>query len=43
MGWFKIQKLKYVENRTLFFHEIKKFLTRASDDTFYRFLAFIVF
>ena len=26
MGWLKIQKLEYLENATLFFYEIKKFL-----------------
>ena len=34
MGWLKIQKLKYFENGTLLFFEIKKSLTCASDDTF---------
>ena len=34
MGWLKMQKLEYLENGTSFFHEIKKFLTCASDDTF---------
>ena len=33
MEWLKIQKLKYLENRT-FFYEIKKFLTCASDNAF---------
>ena len=35
MGWLKIQKLEYLENGTLFFYEIKKFLICASDDTFW--------
>ena len=33
-GWLKIQKLEYLGNRTQHFHEIKKFLTCASDDIF---------
>ena len=36
----KIQKLKYLENRTLFFYNIKKFLLCASDDTFWDFSLF---
>ena len=36
MGWLKIQKLEYLENRTELFHEIKKYLT--SDDTFLEFI-----
>ena len=31
MGWLKIQKLEYLENGTLFFCEIKKFLISVSD------------
>ena len=27
MGWLKIQKLEYLENRTELFYELKKFLT----------------
>ena len=34
MGWLKIQKLEYLENRTYLFYEIKRFLTCVSDDTF---------
>ena len=34
MGWLKIQKLDYLENRTLFFYEIKRFLISALDGTF---------
>ena len=34
IGWFKIQKLEYLENGTEFFYEIKKFLICASDETF---------
>ena len=30
----KIQKLEYLENRTYFFYEIKKFLMCALDGTF---------
>ena len=30
----KTQKLEYLENGTQLFHEIKKFLTCASDGTF---------
>ena len=33
-GMVKIQKLAYLEKRTQFFYEIKKFLIYASDDTF---------
>ena len=33
MEWLKIQKLEYLENGTKIFYEIKKFLTRASDDS----------
>ena len=34
MEWLKIQKLEYSENGAKHFHEIKKFLTCASNDTF---------
>ena len=39
MGWLKIQKLEYLENGTIFY-EIKKFLTCASDDTFWEVIVF---
>ena len=47
-GWLKIQKFEYLENGTLLFYKIKKFLTCASDDTFwvlrsYRFVAKLTF
>ena len=32
MGWLKIQKLAYLENGTLLFYEIKKYLTCALYD-----------
>ena len=35
MGWLKIQKLEYLQSETYLFHEIKKFLTSASDNTFW--------
>ena len=35
MGWLKIQKLEYLENGTLHFQKIKKFLTCATDDRSY--------
>ena len=34
-GMIKIQKLNYLENGTHYLYEIKKFLTCASDDTFW--------
>ena len=42
MGWLKIQKLDYLGNRTWFIYEIKKFLTCASDDTFWEVIVFLV-
>ena len=33
MGWLKMQKLEYPQNRTKLFYEIEKFLTCASNDT----------
>ena len=42
MGWLKIQKLNYLENGTELFHEMQKFLTHASYDT-YCFLAEVTF
>ena len=47
-GWLKIQKFEYLENGTLLFYKIKKFLTCASDDTFwvlrsYRFVVKLTF
>ena len=36
MGWLKIQRLKYIENGTLVFYKKEKFLTCASDDTFWK-------
>ena len=35
MGWLKIQTIEYLENGTQHFYEIRKFLTYASDDTFW--------
>ena len=35
MGWLKTQKLEYLENGTWLFYETKKFLTCASDGTFW--------
>ena len=35
MGWLKIQKLEYLKNGTQLLYEIKEFLTRASDGTFW--------
>ena len=34
VGWFKMQKLEYLENGTQLFYKTKKFLSCSSDGTF---------